>query len=317
MNSKNNQNEINIGVDTGKTQLDIYIRPLDIFFTVSNDETGIKKAITEIKKHKPTRIIIEATGRLEHAFIMACSKASLAFVVANPAHIKKFAGAIGRLAKTDKLDAQLIAHFGEAIKPALSALKPENMQLMSDLLSRRRQLMTMQTMEKNRLQIMPKEITNSIKPMLTALKNQIEKIDNKLAKLIKECDEYKAKNDIIQSMPGVGNVVAFNLLSDMPELGYISNKQASALIGAAPINKESGIYEGRRMIRGGRPKIRTVMYMAMMSAMQCNPVFKATYQRLLAAGKPKKVAIIACVRKMIVILNSMVRDGVMWDPKIS
>jgi transposase len=136
MNSKNNQNEINIGVDTGKTQLDIYIRPLDIFFTVSNDETGIKKAITEIKKHKPTRIIIEATGRLEHAFIMACSKASLAFVVANPAHIKKFAGAIGRLAKTDKLDAQLIAHFGEAIKPALSALKPENMQLMSNLLSR-------------------------------------------------------------------------------------------------------------------------------------------------------------------------------------
>ena len=177
--------------------------------------------------------------------------------------------------------------------------------------------MTMQTMEKNRLQIMPKEITNSIKPMLTALKNQIEKIDNKLAKLIKECDEYKAKNDIIQSMPGVGNVVAFNLLSDMPELGYISNKQASALIGAAPINKESGIYEGRRMIRGGRPKIGTVMYMAMMTAIQCNPVFKATYQRLLAAGKPKKVAIIACVRKMIVILNSMVRDGAMWEPKMS
>jgi transposase len=317
MNSENNQNEINIGVDTGKTQLDIYIRPLDIFFSVSNDEKGIKKAITEIRKYKPTRIIIEATGRLEHAFIMACSKANLPFVVANPAHIKKFAGAIGRLAKTDKLDAQLIAHFGEAIKPVLSTLKPETMQLMSDLLSRRRQLMTMQTMEKNRLQIMPKEISSFIKPMLTAIKNQLEKIDNKLIKLIKDCEEYKAKNDIIQSMPGVGKVVAFNLLSDMPELGYITNKQASALIGTAPINRESGIYVGKRMIRGGRPKIRTVMYMAMMSAMQCNPVFKATYQRLLAAGKPKKVAIIACVRKMIVILNSMVRDGVMWDPKIS
>jgi len=317
MNSENNQNEINIGVDTGKTQLDIYIRPLDIFFSVSNDEKGIKKAITEIRKYKPTRIIIEATGRLEHAFIMACSKANLPFVVANPAHIKKFAGAIGRLAKTDKLDAQLIAHFGEAIKPVLSTLKPENMQLMSDLLSRRRQLMTMQTMEKNRLQIMPKEISSFIKPMLTAIKNQLEKIDNKLIKLIKDCEEYKAKNDIIQSMPGVGKVVAFNLLSDMPELGYITNKQASALIGTAPINRESGIYVGKRMIRGGRPKIRTVMYMAMMSAMQCNLVFKATYQRLVAAGKPKKVAIIACVRKMIVILNSMVRDGVMWDSKMS
>jgi transposase len=317
MNSEKNQNEINIGVDTGKTQLDIYIRPLDIFFSVSNNDTGIKKAINQIRKHHPTRIVIEATGRLEHAFIIACSKANLPFVVANPVHIKKFAGAVGRLAKTDKLDAQLIAHFGEAIKPELSTLKPENMRLMSDLLSRRRQLMTMQTMEKNRLQIMPKEITNSIKPLLTALKNQLEKIELKLANLIKECDEYKTKNDIIQSMPGIGNVVAFHLISDMPELGYLTNKQASALVGVAPINRESGSYEGKRMIRGGRHQIRTVMYMAMMSAMQCNPVFKATYERLVAAGKPKKIAIIACVRKMVVILNSMVRDGVMWDPKIS
>ena len=317
MNSEKNQNEINVGVDTGKTQLDIYIRPLDIFFSVSNDDSGIKKAINQIKKHKPTRIVIEATGRLEHAFIMACSKANLPFVVANPTHIKKFAGAVGRLAKTDKLDAQLIAHFGEAIKPPLSTLKPDDMRLMSDLLSRRRQLITMQTMEKNRLQIMPKEITNSIKPLLTALKNQLEKIESKLSKLIKECDEYKAKNEIIQSVPGVGNVVAFHLISDMPELGYLTNKQASALVGVAPINRESGIYEGKRMIRGGRHQIRTVMYMAMMSAMQCNPVFKATYERLVAAGKPKKIAIIACVRKMVVILNSMVRDGVMWDPKMS
>ena len=317
MNCIKNQKEITIGVDTGKSQLDIYIRPLDIYFTVTNDDKGIKEAIKKIKPHNPTRIVIEATGRLEHAFIMACSKANLPFVIANPAHVKKFAGAIGRLAKTDKLDAQLIAHYGEAISPPLSTLKPENMQLMSDLLSRRRQLMTMQTMEKNRLQIMPKEISGIIKPILTAIKNQLEKVDVKLAKLIETCDEYKAKNTIIQSMPGVGVVVAFNLLSDMPELGYLTNREASALIGVAPINRESGKYEGQRKIRGGRHKIRTVMYMAMMSAMQCNPVFKATYQRLLAAGKPKKTAIIACVRKMIVILNSMVRDGVMWDPKMN
>jgi transposase len=317
MNCTNNQKEITIGVDTGKFQLDIYIRPLDIYFTVTNDDKGIKEAIKKIKPHKPTRIVIEATGRLEHAFIIACSQADLPFVVANPAHVRKFAGAIGRKAKTDKLDAQLIAHYGEAIKPPLSTLKPENMQLMSDLLSRRRQLMTMQTMEKNRLQIMPKEISGIIKPILTAIKNQIEKVDSKLSKLIEKCDEYKAKNIIIQSMPGVGNVVAFNLLSDMPELGYLTNKEASSLIGVAPFNKESGSYEGQRNIRGGRHKIRTVMYMAMMSAMQCNPVFKATYQRLLAAGKPKKTAIIACVRKMVIILNSMVRDGVMWDPEIN
>ncbi len=316
MNTLNNQNEINVGVDTGKTQLDIYIRPLDIYFTVENNDGGIKHAIKTLKKHPITRVTIEATGRLEHPFIMACAQANIPFVVANPVNIKRFAGAIGQKAKTDKLDAQLIAHFGEAIKPPLSSLKPEQMRLMSDLLSRRRQLMDMQTMEKNRSQIMPKTISSLIKPILTALKNQIEKVDLKLQKLIKECDEYKVKNDIIQSVPGVGNVVAFNLLSDMPELGCVNNKEAASLVGVAPFNRESGAYQGKRMIRGGRPKIRTAMYMAMMSAIQCNPKFKAIYHRLVAAGKPKKVAIIACIRKLIVIINSMVRDGVMWDPKV-
>ncbi len=293
MKTQNTQEEINVGVDTGKHQLDIYIRPLDIYFSVSNDEKGIKKAIIEIKKHHPTRIIIEATGRLEHEFIFACSKANLPFVVANPLHVKKFAGAIGRLAKADHLDADLVAHYGEAIKPKLSILKPESIRLISDLLSRRRQLTSMQTMEKNRLKIMPKKITSSINPVLTTLKNQIDKVDKKLAKLIEECPEYQAKNEIIQSMPGVGNVVSFSLLADMPELGSISSKQASALVGVAPFNRESGSYKGQRKIKGGRYQIRTAMFMAMMSAIQCNPVFKAKYEQLVADGKPKKVALIA------------------------
>lgn len=317
MNAQNNQNEINVGVDTGKTQLDIYIRPLDIYFVVSNDEVGIKEAIKTIKKHKVTRIVIEATGRLEQPFIMACAKANLPFIIANPVRIKKFAGAINQQAKTDKLDAQLIAYYAEVMKPNLSQLKPEDIRLMSDLLSRRRQLMEMQTMEKNRLQIMPKEITSSIKPLLTVMKNQLDKIDNKLQKLINSRDEYKIKNDIIQSVPGVGKVVAFNLISEMPELGYINNKEASSLVGVAPFNRESGSYKGNRMIRGGRSQIRTAMYMAMMSAIQCNRTFKEYYQRLVAAGKPKKVAIIACIRKLVITLNSMVRDGVYWDPKMS
>ncbi len=317
MNAQNNQNEINVGVDTGKTQLDIYIRPLNIYFVVSNDEVGIKEAIKTIKKYKVTRIVIEATGRLEQPFIVACAKANLPFVIANPVRIKKFAGAINQQAKTDKLDAQLIAYYAEVIKPELSQLKPEDIRLMSDLLSRRRQLMEMQTMEKNRLQIMPKEITSSIKPVLTVMKNQLDKIDNKLQKLIDSRDEYKIKNDIIQSVPGVGKVVAFNLISEMPELGYINNKEASSLVGVAPFNRESGSYKGNRMIRGGRSQIRTAMYMAMMSAIQCNRTFKEYYQRLVAAGKPKKVAIIACIRKLVITLNSMVRDGVYWDPKMS
>jgi transposase len=184
---------------------------------------------------------------------------------------------------------------------------------MSDLLSRRRQLTSMQTMEKNRLKIMPKKITGSINPVLTVFKNQIEKVDKMLINLIEECPEYQVKNEILQSMPGIGNVVAFSLLADMPELGNISSKQASALIGVAPFNRESGSYKGQRKIKGGRYQIRTAMFMAMMSAIQCNPIFKAKYEQLVADGKPKKIALIACVRKMIVILNSMLRDGVKWE----
>lgn len=312
MNTNTLQN-INVGVDTGKSQLDIYIRPLDIFFTVPNNDKGIKDAVKTIKKYSPQRIVVEATGRLEMPFIIACSEANLPFVVANPIHIKRFAGAIGRRAKTDKLDAKLIAHYSEAISPNLTQLKPENMRLMSDLVARRHQILTMQTMEKNRLQSLPKHLAATIKPVLTVFKNQIEKTEQKILSLIESCPEYQNKNLLLQSVPGIGKVAAASIISNVPELGLITNKQAAALIGVAPINRESGRYKGKRVIQGGRAQVRTVLYMAMMSAMQCNPVFKATYQRLLDAGKPKKVAIIACVRKMVVILNSMLRDGVMWD----
>jgi transposase len=316
MDTKNNQNEINVGVDTGKSQLDISIRPLNICFSVPNDDVGIKQAVKEIKKYKPTRIVIEATGRLECGFVLACKKANLPICVVNPAHVKKFAGAIGRLAKTDKLDAQLIAHFSEAIKPAVTELRPDEMQLMSDLLARRRQLICMQTMEKNRLKILPKSLHKSIKTVLKILSTEIDNVDKSLKETIELSPEYQAKNAILQSMPGVGNVVAFNLLSNMPELGYITNKQAAALIGVAPINRESGAYQGQRSIKGGRYQIRTVMFIAMLSAVRCNPVFGQMYQRLVAQGKPKKKALVACVRKMIVILNSMLRENTMWDDKM-
>ncbi|MDN2483415.1 IS110 family transposase [Vibrio agarivorans] len=312
MNTKMKQN-INVGVDTGKTQLDIHIRPLELFFSVENSNKGIKEALQIIKKHNPERIVIEATGRLEMPFVLACAEASLPIVRANPVHIKRFAGAIGRRAKNDRLDAELIAHYAETIKPELTIIKAENIRLMSDLVIRRNQLLSMQTMEKNRIQILPKSLHSTIKPMLTAMKKQIAKIESKLIKLIEDNPEYQGKNTILQSVPGIGNIAAASIISNVPELGYVTNKQAASLIGVAPITRESGRYKGKRVIQGGRAQVRTVLYMAMMSAMQCNPVFKATYARLVDAGKPKKVAIIACVRKMVVILNSMLRDGVMWD----
>ncbi|WP_447018141.1 IS110 family transposase, partial [Shewanella algae] len=294
MNTNTLQN-INIGVDTGKSQLDIYIRPLDVFFTVPNNEKGIKQALATIKKHNPQRIVIEATGRLEMPFVLACTEAKLPIVRANPVHIKRFAGAIGRRAKNDRLDAQLIAHYGEAIKPDLTVIKAKNIRLMSDLVIRRNQLLAMQTMEKNRIQILPKHLHSTMTPILTAIKNQVSKIENKLVKLIEDCPEYQTKNTLLQSVPGIGNIAAASIISNVPELGYIANKQAASLIGVAPITRESGRYKGKRVIQGGRAQVRTVLYMAMMSAMQCNPVFKDTYARLLEAGKPKKVAIIACV----------------------
>ncbi|WP_261926441.1 IS110 family transposase, partial [Vibrio aestuarianus] len=250
-------------------------------------------------------------------FVLACTEAKLPIVRANPVHIKRFAGAIGRRAKNDRLDAQLIAHYGEAIKPDLTVIKAKNIRLMSDLVIRRNQLLAMQTMEKNRIQILPKYLHSTITPILTAIKNQVSKIENKLVKLIEDCPEYQTKNTLLQSVPGIGNIAAASIISNVPELGYITNKQAASLIGVAPITRESGRYKGKRVIQGGRAQVRTVLYMAMMSAMQCNPVFKDTYARLLEAGKPKKVAIIACVRKMVVILNSMLRDGVMWDQNIA
>ncbi|OFC72758.1 IS110 family transposase [Alteromonas confluentis] len=306
---------INVGVDTGKDFLDIHVRPLNEYFRVSNDSKGISEAIKRLRKLSPERVVIEATGRYEAAFITACGKASLPFCLVNPIHVKRFAGAIGRKAKTDKLDAALIAHYSEVIRPALSSLKPDAIRLMADLVSRRNQLMDMQTSEKNRLQIMPKATQGSIKSVLLTIKKQIQKMDDELAALIENCPEYKAKSDLVQSMPGIGKVSAATLISYLPELGLLNSKEIAALVGVAPMNKESGRYKGKQVIQGGRSQVRTVLFMAMMSAMQCNPVFKRTYNRLVEAGKPKKVAIIACVRKMIVILNSMVRDGVMWEVK--
>lgn len=311
------QIEINIGVDTGAKQLDIYIRPLNIYFSVDNDEKGIKHAIKDIKKHKPTRVIIEATGRLEQAFVIACDKAELPYVVANPIHIRKFAGAIGQLAKTDKLDAQLIAHYGDKLKPELTKIKPKLIREIGDVVTRRNQLTKLQSMEKNRLSRMPKILAKSYQNVLKTLADEIKIMDEWLDNLIENNPQYQAKKTLLQSVPGIGKVASTTLLSYLPELGTLNAKQVAALVGVAPINKESGLYKGQRKIAKGRHQVRTALYMAIMSAIQCNPVIIETYQRLLKRGKIKKVALIACVRKMLIILNSMIRDNKPWEVNYS
>ena len=258
---------LNVGVDVGKDFLDIHIRPLGEYLKVSNDKKGIGEAIKRLRKLTVERIVIEATGRYEIAFVSACAKAALPFSVVNPIHVKR---------------------FSEVIQPALSTLKPENIQKMADTVARRNQLLEMQTREKNRLQIMPKTVQSSIKAILTVLKKQIQKMDDELADLIESCPEYQAKSELVQSMPGIGKVSAAALISYLPELGMMNSKQVAALVGVAPMNKESGRYKGKQVTQGGRHQVRTVLFMAMMSAMQCNAKFKATYERLVAAGKPKK-----------------------------
>jgi transposase len=312
MNTKD-QSEINIGIDTGQDILDIHVRPQGDHQAFDNNPEGIKAAIRFIKPFKPTRVLIEATGRLEMEFFCAAHKVGLPVCVCNPIKVRKFAEACGRLAKTDKLDAQNIAYYGETMKPDPTDLKPEKLRLLSDLLTVRSQCLEMSTMQKNRLQRMPKTVHKFIRNILNSITKEVTRIEQQLDKLVAEIPHYQERVNQLISAKGVGKVLAYTLLSDLPELGKLNRKEIAALVGVAPMNRDSGKHKGKRKIRGGRHKIRTVLFVSTMSAIQCHPTIKPMYQKLVAAGKPKKVAIVACMRKQLIILNTMVRNGTYWD----
>lgn len=309
-------NEINIGIDTSQTQLDVYVRPLGDTFSESNTPEGIKMLVKRLRVYQPKRVLIEATGRLEMAFVCAAHKAGLPLVVCNPGQVRQFAKAAGRVAKTDALDAQDIAHFGEALTPRLTEVKPEKLRQISDLLTVRNQCLEMSTMQKNRLTRMPKLVQGSIKRILKSIQKEVATIDLQLDNLIDQIDDWKATKELLMSAKGVGKVLAYTLMSELPELGRLNRKEIAALVGVAPMNRDSGSYEGKRYIRGGRHKVRTVLFVSMMSAIQCHPKLKPMYQRMVAAGKPKKVALIACMRKQLIILNTMMKNGTHWDEKM-
>jgi transposase len=308
---------IKFGIDTSQDQLDIYVRPLGEFFSYPNSPQGAKDAVKAIRAFKADRITIEATGRLEFEFVLAAHKAKLPVAVCNPGQARSFAKSIGRTAKTDKLDAMDIAHFGEVTQPRLTALKPEKLRLISDLLAVRSQCLEMSTMQKNRLKRMPKSVHGPISKILKSIQTEIASIDKKIDQLANEVPEWKAQRDLLMSAKGVGKVLAYTLLSELPELGRLNNKEIAALVGVAPMNRDSGKYQGKRFIRGGRHKVRTVLFMSMLSAIQCHPKLKPMYERMVAAGKPKKLAIVACMRKQLIILNTMVKNGTEWDPNMA
>lgn len=311
-----NTSEINVGIDTSTKQLDIYVRPTGHFFSVNNDKQGIKDAVKQLQKLKPIRVLIESTGRLELDFVCAAHKAGLPIVVCNPAQIRNFAKSAGRIAKTDKLDAMDIAHFGEAMKPRLSSIKPDKLRAISDLLVVRSQCLEMSTMQKNRLKRMPKTVHKPIQAILTTIKKELASLDKQIDKLVDSVSEWRQKRDLLLSAKGVGNVLAYTLMSELPELGNLNRKEIAALVGIAPMNRDSGSFQGKRYIRGGRHRVRTVLFVSMMSAIQCHPKLKPMYERLVAAGKPKKVALVACMRKQLTILNTMVKNGTYWNEKM-
>jgi len=308
-----NNPEINIGIDTSQAQLDIGVRPSNEFFCVSNNDSGIKEAITRIKSLAPTRVLIEATGRLEMAFACAAFKAGLPIVVCNPGLVHNFAKSTGKAAKTDRLDAFAIAHYGEALQPELTQIKPDKLQRISDLIAVRSQTLTLSTMQKNRLKRMPQSVHAPIKRVLKSIQKEVLWIDKQLDKAIAEVPEWQHNVDILMSAHGVGKVLAYTLISELPELGKLNRKQIAALVGIAPMNRDSGNKKGKRYIQGGRHKVRTVLFVSMMSAIQHHPTLKPMYQRLVAAGKPKKVALIACARKQITILNAMMKNRTYWE----
>lgn len=304
--------ERNVGIDVGKSTLDALILEADTYLQEPNSPEGIKRLVSRLSRYNLSRIVVEATGGYERYLVEACVEKMLPIIIVQPMQIRQFARAQGLLAKTDKLDARLIAQFGAIMKPEPRPIASKKVRYIRDLLARKRQLNETRTQELNRLHKAPPVLVPSHNRLLKLLDKDIAWLNDKLAKGVAEVTEWQRTYEILSSAPGIGDGVAFTLLGELPELGTLSSRQIGALCGLAPYNRDSGSMKGRRRIKGGRAPIRTVLYMAMLSAIQHNTVMKRFYQKLVAQGKHKKVALTACMRKMITILNAMVRDNQEW-----
>lgn len=311
-NIKKSKTTINVGVDVGKAFLDVYLHEKQIHFQEENNADGIKRLLKRLSYYDVERIVMEATGRYEFELAQAAYKKKLPVCIVKPLLVRRFAGAMNQLAKTDKIDAKIIAHFAAITKPQITPQKSKNLIAIKDLIARRRQLMGLRTQELNRIKVMGKAFEVSCKRIIKTLDKEIERMENRLAKHVEDQAEWTQKQMLLKSVPGVGDTLIYTLLADLPELGDLNKKEVAALVGVAPINRDSGKLRGKRRVQGGRANVRTVLYMATLSATQCNPVIKSFYKRLVAQGKHKKVAITACMRKFITILNAMVRGQVEW-----
>ncbi len=303
-----------IGIDVAKVQLEFACRPGGETGTVANDERGIAELVARCQALAPTLLVCEATGGYEAPLVAALATGGLPVVIANPRQVRDFAKATGQLAKTDALDAQVLALFAERVRPVPRPLPDDALDALDALLTRRRQLVEMLTAERNRLLIARPSVRRDVQQHIRFLERRLREADDDLHTAVKASPLWRVKDDLLQSVPGVGRVVSLTLLAELPELGRLSHKEIAALVGVAPLNRDSGTLRGRRMVYGGRAPVRAVLYMAALVASKYNPVIRAFYQRLRAAGKPAKVALTACMRKLLTILNAMARDGAAWQP---
>jgi len=300
-----------VGVDVAKARLDVFIQPSGESFSAANDERGISELLRQLEP--ADFVIIEATGGLEVPVASALATAGIAVAVVNPRQVRDFARATGQLAKTDALDAQVLARFGEAVKPQVRALRDAQAQALEALVNRRRQLVEMLTAEKNRRANSPKVIHKSIDEHIRWLEKRLSWLDDELAGLVRETPIWRERDELLRSVPGVGKVLSTTLLAHLPELGALNRKQIAALAGLAPFNRDSGSLRGSRCIWGGRAQVRRVLYMAVVAAVRSNPVIKNFYAQLRARGKYPKSALTACMRKLLVILNAMLRSKMSWQ----
>ncbi|HEY6241360.1 MAG TPA: transposase [Burkholderiales bacterium] len=302
-----------VGIDVAKEKLDVAVLPEERAWQVERNETGLKTLTEELRRLAPALIVLEATGGFEAGVVATLASVGLPVVIVNPRQARAFARATGALAKTDRIDARVLARLGETLKPAVRPLKDEETRELEALLTRRRQIVEMLTGERNREPEAAKRVRRDIRAHIAFLEKRLTDVDGELRSAIAGNAAFSLKDEIIRSLPGAGPVLSVTLLASLPELGTLNRRAIAALVGVAPLNCDSGTLRGKRHIWGGRAAVRTTLYMATLSAIRCNPAIRAFHARLRANGKAPKVAIIACMRKLLTILNAMLRTNTPWQ----
>jgi transposase len=305
-----------VGIDVSKGRLDVAIGEQGEFWNVVNDEKGIAKLVDRMKAEQPELVVLESTGGLELPVMTELYASKVRVALVNPGRVREFARSIGLLAKTDKLDARLLARFAEAVKPAVTRMPDEQEQHLIALVTRRRQLIEMLVAEENRLITVRLSLRENLEEHITWLRQALKDLNREMREFIRQFPIWKDKEDLLQSVPGVGPVTASTLLAELPELGTLDRKRIAALVGVAPFNDDSGHRRGKRKIKGGRSSVRNVLYMAALSSSRFNPILRPFYKRMIQRGKLKKVALTACMRKLLTFLNAIIRDQKRWNPSL-